>query len=439
MHSLTITSISIAAAITTLASPLAAQTASHPSQSTHVVAKGETLWRIAQRYQTSVGELMEYNNLSSHIVREGSTLKIPGRVVVAPGKPAPTPAPRQRTEHAAIHLVRDGETFWRIAEKYGISSEALAKANPNINPNRIHKDMELYIPAGSSNPAVAKRRPTPDAANERLKKPNPNSMPVSKVGFTEHVLVEGETFYSLSRTYGVKLDDLIAANPHLKPERLRTGTKISIPLNRNKWTDNGNKSTKPANPTPPQTSGSKPVLAANASQQPVRHVVAEDESIASIAKKYSLSTDELLKHNNLKETDAIFVDDVLIIPIKGQHTPKVADTNPKPVENQSTPKPQNTVSSTSTNKENSSTQLAAAKPEVTAPKPKPQPIQYEVAPDGSVRSYIISAGETEETICEAFGISKKELFEHNKLPLGAKLRPGDEIMIPATTKTVVSR
>ena len=39
-------------------------TAELVAQKTHVVSKGETLWRIAQKYKTSVAELKKFNNIS---------------------------------------------------------------------------------------------------------------------------------------------------------------------------------------------------------------------------------------------------------------------------------------------------------------------------------------------------------------------------------------
>jgi hypothetical protein len=46
----------------------------------------------------------------------------------------------------------------------------------------------------------------------------------------------------------------------------------------------------------------------------------------------------------------------------------------------------------------------------------------------------VSAGENENTICEAFGISKQALFDYNRLSSTTKLKPGDEIAIPRVAK-----
>lgn len=426
MHSLNITLVTIAAAFTSLASlPAASSQAQAPSSKLagpvqHKVAKGETMWSISQKHQTSVGEIMEYNNLGTHVVREGMTLKIPTRTAVTPGKTNDAALPRPSRE--SIHIVKPGENFWTIAERYKINPQALAQANPNVNPNRMHPDMELAIPSARLGAAAEKTKPSTGSSSTPTK---PNQ-PAAAKG-SEHILAEGETFYSIAQKRGVKLADLVAANPTLKPERLKTGTKIIIPGATPSGTvaNNGNAKgeTKPIPTTASNTT--KPTLAK-------RHTVAPGESLAAIAKKYSVSTDALLKQNNLRDSDSIYIGDVLSIPgASSSGSGKTASTS------NSASKP-DAANSTATTKPSITTPPTLApekKPAVTA---KPHaPIQ--VASDGSVRSYIVNKNETENDICEYFGITKQELFEYNRLSQGSQLRPGDEIMIPPTTKNVVAR
>lgn len=45
--------------------------------SSHVVARGDTLWSISQRYRTTVGAIQGANNLASDVIRPGDVLQIP--------------------------------------------------------------------------------------------------------------------------------------------------------------------------------------------------------------------------------------------------------------------------------------------------------------------------------------------------------------------------
>jgi LysM repeat protein len=159
-------------------------------------------------------------------------------------------------------------------------------------------------------------------------------------------------------------------------------------------------------------------VASTGSKSARSHVVKENESIASIAKKYGVSESALLRENKLAEDDAIYVDDSLKIPTAGG---TVAASSP----------PASQVNLTA----------SPPKPRLQAETPPPQPkpaaattASDVVGKDGAIRSYIVSAGEDENTICDAFGISKKVLFEYNHLSSTTKLKPGDEIAIPRVSK-----
>ncbi|MAL00823.1 MAG: hypothetical protein CL536_01535 [Alcaligenaceae bacterium] len=49
-----------------------------PNLRTHVVRKGDTLYDLARRYSTSVGELRRLNNLKSTHLKLGQRLRVPG-------------------------------------------------------------------------------------------------------------------------------------------------------------------------------------------------------------------------------------------------------------------------------------------------------------------------------------------------------------------------
>jgi LysM repeat protein len=365
----------------------------------HKVTRGETLWSISQKHHTSVGAIMDFNHLPDNTVREGMVLKIPPNVVES-----------SPVRHQQVHVVKRGEDFWDIAEHYKIKPSVLAKANPDVNPNRIHADMKLSIPMEDSG-AKSPRRDEPPP-------PQPK-----QPAMVQHTVAEDETFYSIGRHYGVPMDAIVAANPSVAPERLRAGMKVWVPAK------NSSPPPQPAPQPPPQPakqlspSPSK-VAEGTASTRSRSHIVKENESIALIAKKYSVSESALLRENKLSADDPIYVDDVLKIPGGGASTAS-ASTPPK-----SGPSP--TKGSASSTKTESTTPKAPAT--TASSKALESTPPNTVAGDGTIRSYIVSAGENENTICEAFGISKKVLFDYNRLSTTTKLKPGDEIAIPRVAK-----
>ena len=65
-----------------------------PKNNTHTytVQSGDSLWAIAQKFNTSVGHLKQLNGLTSNLIYVGQTLKVDGQAVAQPAK-AETPAP----------------------------------------------------------------------------------------------------------------------------------------------------------------------------------------------------------------------------------------------------------------------------------------------------------------------------------------------------------
>jgi len=108
---------------------------------THEVQAGETLGEIALRYDVSVEALLAENGLeSADFIRVGQELKIPAP---ASTEAATTPLP----QGGRTHTVKPGETLGGIALQYGISVEALQKAN-GLNSDIIQVGQELSIPGG---------------------------------------------------------------------------------------------------------------------------------------------------------------------------------------------------------------------------------------------------------------------------------------------------
>lgn len=102
----------------------------------HTVAAGQTLFSIAQSYGLSVQELAAANGIvNPNVLSVGEELVIPapGTVVVP--------------ETASVHIVRYGDTMFNIAQRYGLSVDALALHNNISNVNRIDIGQEIKIPS----------------------------------------------------------------------------------------------------------------------------------------------------------------------------------------------------------------------------------------------------------------------------------------------------
>jgi len=156
-----------------------------------VVAPGENLEMISQRYGVPVIAIMEANSITSPaIVRPGTHLVIPryrGPVAAvsppqtriasnAPALPPATPVGPPRTAlapTAGVHVVAPGETLHSIARLYGKPVLVLARAN-NIPPDTMVKIGERIIipdargPIAAAAPAAAPRMEAPPPPPQTL-------------------------------------------------------------------------------------------------------------------------------------------------------------------------------------------------------------------------------------------------------------------------------
>lgn len=135
----------------------AATPAAAASSRIHTVRRGDTVSAIAARAGVSVRRVLEANKLSwSSIIYPGQKLRIPAAgstaakpAASAPAKPAQPAQPAAPAKQAS-HTVRGGDTVWAIAAKYGVSVDAVLRANGLSRSSIIRPGQKLAIPVGAS-------------------------------------------------------------------------------------------------------------------------------------------------------------------------------------------------------------------------------------------------------------------------------------------------
>ncbi|MCO6451284.1 MAG: LysM peptidoglycan-binding domain-containing protein [Caldilineales bacterium] len=127
----------------------------------YIVKSGDTFWQIAQDHRISLGELGAANpNTKPAMLVVGQRIIIP-----SPGEFAasvrPTPA---AARSAGRYVVQQGDTFWDIAVKHGVSFSALTAVNPLSDPRSLVVGQVLNLPDGAVL-RVATPTPAPTAAS----------------------------------------------------------------------------------------------------------------------------------------------------------------------------------------------------------------------------------------------------------------------------------
>ena len=144
----------------------------------YTISKGDSLYSIAQKYNTTVDDLVKYNNLSSTNLKVGEQLLIP------------TSESKLNT-----YTVKSGDSLYSIAKKYGITVDELKKAN-GLTSNNLSLNQKLVIPETKG-----------------------------EIGY---VVKAGDSLYSIAQKYNITVDELKKANG-LTTNTLTIGQELTIP------------------------------------------------------------------------------------------------------------------------------------------------------------------------------------------------------------------
>ena len=112
----------------------------------HTVRSGETLSGIARKYRVTVAQLTEWNGLSrSGMIRTGQKLRLYPGSGAAPTRASSTASTAQAGNRT--HVVKRGETLSGLARRYGVSVQALQKANGLSSARDLKAGQKIKIPA----------------------------------------------------------------------------------------------------------------------------------------------------------------------------------------------------------------------------------------------------------------------------------------------------
>lgn len=197
------------------------------------------------------------------------------------------------------HQVVSGETVLSISKKYDVDPAEIYRANRFAidgiaqgmtlsfyapqKGDEIEIIPEKYVPISESKPVIVV--PAPKAEVARNEMPEPEKI----INRGYHLVKPGETLYGLSKLYQVTVDDIKNANTILMKNSLQAGQKLKIPdgtllVNTKSQTDKNSKTE--ATVTNSYVSG-----------EIVKHKVLPKETLYGLSKKYNISVEDIISHN----------------------------------------------------------------------------------------------------------------------------------------------
>ncbi len=162
----------------------------------YTIQSGDTLYFLAIRYNTTVEAIMKLNpGIDPNNLQIGQVICIPDKGV-SPMPPCP---------NGFYYTIRAGDTLFLLSQRFGVSVDAIIRANPGIDPNNLQIGQVICIPVH--------QRP---------------EMPPCPYG-VYYTIKPGDTFYLIAQRFCISVQELMSANPGVDPNNLMIGQVICIP------------------------------------------------------------------------------------------------------------------------------------------------------------------------------------------------------------------
>ncbi|MBK7213547.1 MAG: LysM peptidoglycan-binding domain-containing protein [Bacteroidales bacterium] len=195
----------------------------------HFVKSGETVPAILEAYNISLEELKLNNPSLQNDLKVDQVLRIPQK----PVKPAPiiseqqqlNPIVQNQTPTGRIYVVKRKETLYGISKQFNVTVDDILKANPQITT--LQEGMEIIIPQKDD----VKIQPTDSKENNTPKNVAGNKKVM------EVTVETGQTAYSISRKYGISVEEFFALNPDAT-SGLKSGQAVKVPASDTKPSEN---------------------------------------------------------------------------------------------------------------------------------------------------------------------------------------------------------
>jgi murein DD-endopeptidase MepM/ murein hydrolase activator NlpD len=254
----------------------------------HVVRKGDTLWSIAQKYNLSVDLIFTTNNIAnSELISIGQEMKIPSHknaiaeanivnqaVVDKKNNNINNNVSQPENAEPIVYTVKEGDNLWNISRKYGVSVEVIVDINNFRDKDFLSLGQKLEIPAigGGVSNSNQKQEPT----------------------IITYTVVKGDTLWSISQRYDVKMTSIISVNNLKEISRLSIGQKLKLPI---------------TNMDIAKAEGYSQEAAAE-----IIYYVKKGESLWSISREYNVKLEAIIAANSIADASKISAGQQLRIP-----------------------------------------------------------------------------------------------------------------------------
>jgi len=207
----------------------------------YTVKKGDSLYSIAKKYNTTVDEIKKLNYLTTNLLYIGQVLRIPEMYTKEEDFYLP---------NYTNYVVKAGDSLYSIAKKYNTTVNDLVKDNSLDNINlKLGQIIKIRIPKSDNNIVED------ECYGEDFDIPDNTS-------YITYTVKSGDNLYGIAKKYNTNVQEIINLN-NLKNNNLSINQQLKIP------------------------------------SSDIIYTVKKGDSLYSIAKKYNTTATEIKRKNNL--------------------------------------------------------------------------------------------------------------------------------------------
>ncbi len=260
----------------------------------YVVSTGDTLYSISRSVGYSVAQIASWNGLvppytlsvgqmlvvsppsgTTSTVVTTPTITTP--IVTTPTVTTPTVTTPNVSYGGNTYVVQAGDTLYSISRRSGYSVAQIASWNGLAAPYSLSVGQVLMLSASASSTVVS----TPTVTTP--------TTTTSSSG--THVVATGQTLYSIARQYGSSVAQIASVNGLIPPYTLSVGQTLTIPSGSVSAASIGGGSALTTTYSAPSNNSTRSSISF--------HTVKQNETLASIARDYGLTTHELSIWNGI--------------------------------------------------------------------------------------------------------------------------------------------
>ncbi|MFW2107988.1 LysM peptidoglycan-binding domain-containing protein [Bacillus spizizenii] len=240
------------------------------------VKSGDSLWKLAQNYNTSVAAITSANHLSTTVLSIGQTLTIPD----SNSGTSSTSSSTTKKSGSSVYTVKSGDSLWLIANEYKMTVQELKKLN-GLSSDMIRAGQKLKV-AGTVSSSSSSSSSTKSSSNK-------SSSSSSSTGTYKVQL--GDSLWKIANKVNMSVAELKVLN-NLKSDTIYVNQVLKTK------SSGSNTSSKDSSSNSSQTSATK------------NYTVKSGDSLWKIANNYNLTVQQIRNSNNLK-SDMLYVGQVL--------------------------------------------------------------------------------------------------------------------------------